>query len=75
MTRKQFLKTTATGLGVAAAAASASDSESAAVYPVPPLARKNDARRSLDFVQNEKMLRYLQTVSYTHLTLPTILRV
>ncbi len=31
-----------------------------AVYPVPPLARKRDSRRSLDFVQNEKILRHLQ---------------
>jgi len=30
------------------------------VYPVPPLARKRDSRRSLDFVQNEKILRHLQ---------------
>jgi dihydrodipicolinate synthase/N-acetylneuraminate lyase len=58
ITRKQFLKTTAAGLGLAAAAAG--KIETADVYPVPPLARKNDARRSLDFVQNERMLRYLQ---------------
>jgi dihydrodipicolinate synthase/N-acetylneuraminate lyase len=30
------------------------------VYPVPPLARKNNAARSLDFDQNETILRYLQ---------------
>ena len=40
------------------AAAGAPPAMRAAVYPVPPLARKNDSRRSLDFVQNEKILRH-----------------
>lgn len=29
------------------------------VFPVPPLARKNDARRSIDFTQNEKIVRHI----------------
>jgi dihydrodipicolinate synthase/N-acetylneuraminate lyase len=29
------------------------------IYPVPPLARKNDARRTIDFAQNEKILKFL----------------
>jgi dihydrodipicolinate synthase/N-acetylneuraminate lyase len=29
------------------------------VFPVPPLARANDARRSLDFTENEKILRHI----------------
>ena len=29
------------------------------VFPVPPLARKNDARRSLDFAENEKIVRHI----------------
>jgi len=36
------------------------------VYPVPPLARKRDSRRSLDFVQNEKILRHLQKHGITN---------
>ena len=28
------------------------------VFPVPPLARKTDAKRSLDFEQNKLLLRY-----------------
>ncbi len=36
------------------------------VYPVPPLARKRDPRRSLDFVQNEKILRHLQKHGITN---------
>lgn len=58
MTRKQFLQTTAAGLG--GAALSHAKTETADVYPVPPLARKSDARRTLDFVQNERILRYMQ---------------
>ena len=30
------------------------------VYPVPPLARRNDARRSLNMVENEKIFRFLR---------------
>lgn len=41
-------------------AASASSGGAPAVYPVPPLARKRDSRRTLDFAQNEKILRHLQ---------------
>lgn len=29
------------------------------VFPVPPLARANDARRSLDFAQNDKIVRHI----------------
>jgi 4-hydroxy-tetrahydrodipicolinate synthase len=36
------------------------------VYPVPPLARKRDSRRSLDFVQNERILRHLQKHGITN---------
>ena len=57
MTRKQFLQTSIAGLGAIASQASET---SADVYPVPPLARKNNAARSLDFAQNEQVLRYLQ---------------
>jgi dihydrodipicolinate synthase/N-acetylneuraminate lyase len=58
MTRKEFLQKAAIGsIGMAASAGSA---EPPAIYPVPPLARKRDSRRSLDFAQNEKILRHLQ---------------
>jgi 4-hydroxy-tetrahydrodipicolinate synthase len=57
MTRKEFLQQAAIGsIGMAASAGSGPP----AVYPVPPLARKRDSRRSLDFAQNEKILRHLQ---------------
>jgi len=58
MTRKEFLQQAAIGsLGMAA---SANTGAAPAVFPVPPLARKRDSRRSLDFVQNEKIIRHLQ---------------
>ncbi|MGH9753138.1 MAG: hypothetical protein ACREA2_10170 [Blastocatellia bacterium] len=28
------------------------------VFPAPPLARKNDARRSIDFEQNNRIVRH-----------------
>jgi dihydrodipicolinate synthase/N-acetylneuraminate lyase len=37
------------------------------VYPVPPLARKNDARRSIDFAENEKILRFLVRNGIKHI--------
>jgi 4-hydroxy-tetrahydrodipicolinate synthase len=58
MTRKEFLQQAA--IGSIGMAASAGSGDPPAVYPVPPLARKRDSRRSLDFVQNEKILRHLQ---------------
>src|SRR5438270_5669577 len=30
------------------------------VFPVPPLARRRDATRSLDFEQNERLLRHIE---------------
>ncbi len=64
MTRKEFLQKAAIGsLSMAAAGASG---ESVAVYPVPPLARKRDSRRSLDFAENEKILRHLQKHGITN---------
>jgi len=29
------------------------------VFPVPPLARKNDARRSIDFEQNDRIISHI----------------
>jgi dihydrodipicolinate synthase/N-acetylneuraminate lyase len=64
MTRKEFLQQAAiSSIGMAASAGSA---EPPGVYPVPPLARKRDAHRSLDFVQNEKVLRHLQKHGITN---------
>lgn len=37
-----------------------------AIYPVPPLARKRDRTRSLDFEQNEKILRHLKKNGVTN---------
>ena len=58
MTRKEFLQQAA--IGSIAMGASANAGDPPAVYPVPPLARKRDSRRSLDFTQNEKILRHIQ---------------
>lgn len=59
MTRRHLLLATAT------AALGAGRNESF-VYPVPPLARKNDAKRTIDFAQNEKILRFLLDNGLTH---------
>lgn len=59
MTRKQFLTTTLGGVAAAAVKGATGSSESSVVYPVPPLARKNDGKRSIDFAQNEKILRFM----------------
>jgi 4-hydroxy-tetrahydrodipicolinate synthase len=61
MTRKESLQQSAIGsIGMAGS------EEPLGVYPVPPLARKRDSRRSLDFVQNEKILRHLQKHGITN---------
>ncbi len=63
MTRKDFLRTATAAAGFAALA-QAGDVRNAAgdltdVYPVPPLARKNDAKRSLDIPENDKIFNFL----------------
>lgn len=63
MTRKNFIQTATGALG-AAALSQAGDvrkpgGEGADVYPVPPLARKNDAKRSLDIRENDKLFHFL----------------
>jgi len=35
------------------------------VFPVPPLARKNDARRAIDFTENEKILSHIASGGLT----------
>jgi dihydrodipicolinate synthase/N-acetylneuraminate lyase len=37
------------------------------VLPVPPLARKNDSRRSIDFAQNERLVRHMAEGGITRL--------
>ena len=64
MTRKQFLQTAA--LGRISMASASDTAKPNALYPVPPLARKRDSRRSLDFTQNEKILRHLQKNGVTN---------
>lgn len=57
MTRKSFIHA---GFGVIGAACSAAGKHpETAVYAVPPLARRADTRRSIDFEGNEKILRYM----------------
>jgi 4-hydroxy-tetrahydrodipicolinate synthase len=36
------------------------------IYPVPPLARKNDSKRSIDFSENDKLFRFLREGGITH---------
>jgi len=64
MTRKEFLQTAAiSGIGIAA---SGNTGDQPGVYPVPPLARKHDSCRSLDFAENEKILRRLEENGITN---------
>ena len=56
MTRKRFLHA-GFGLMGAAAYAAADKFPAPALYAVPPLARRADSRRSLDFPRNERILR------------------
>src|ERR1700682_732058 len=37
------------------------------VLPVPPLARKNDSRRSIDFAQNDRLVRHMAAGGITRL--------
>src|SRR6266850_5769114 len=37
------------------------------VLPVPPLARKKDSRRSIDFTQNDRVVRYMADGGITRL--------
>jgi dihydrodipicolinate synthase/N-acetylneuraminate lyase len=58
MNRKEFLAT-------AAGAASFGNTlpypeQLSEIYPVPPLARRNDAKRSINFPENEKIFRFLR---------------
>jgi dihydrodipicolinate synthase/N-acetylneuraminate lyase len=59
MNRKQFLATAAGAVAFAAKTAPHYPEQLFDIYPVPPLARRNDAKRSLNFPENEKLFRYL----------------
>ena len=63
MTRKNFLRAAVATVGAAASAAK--HPEAWGIYPVPPLARKNDSLRSLDFAANDRMLGYLKAAGAT----------
>ena len=58
MNRKQF-PATARAVAFAAKTAPHYPEQLFDIYPVPPLARRNDAKRSLNFPENEKLSRYL----------------
>jgi dihydrodipicolinate synthase/N-acetylneuraminate lyase len=60
MNRKQFLATAAGAVAFAAERSPRYPQQLFEIYPVPPLARRNDARRSLNFPENEKLFRYLK---------------
>ncbi len=63
MTRKDFLQSATGALGAAALSPAGEvrkpGGEVTDVYPVPPLARKNDAKRSLDIRENDKLFQFL----------------
>jgi len=66
MTRKQFLATA----GAAALAAETTPhypEQLFDIYPVPPLARRKDAKRSINFPENEKLFRYLKDGGVTRI--------
>lgn len=57
--RKEFLATAAGVAGFASAETTRFPEQLSEIYPVPPLARKRDAKRTLDIAENDKLFRYL----------------
>jgi len=55
LNRRHFLAATASAAVGVAAETSLYD-----IYPVPPLARRNDAKRSINFAQNDKFFRFMR---------------
>ena len=61
MDRRQFLATAATAtIGAATEVSRPYPQQLYDIYPVPPLARRNDAKRSLNTPENEKFFRFLR---------------
>lgn len=60
MNRKQFLATAAGAVAFAAETTPRYPEQLSEIYPVPPLARHNDAKRTLNFAENDKLFRYLK---------------
>jgi hypothetical protein len=59
--RRTFLATTASAaIGTAAEDAGTYPGTLYDIYPVPPLARTNDAKRSINFRENDKFFRFLR---------------
>ena len=59
--RRQFLATAATAtIGAATEVSRPYPQQLYDIYPVPPLARRNDAKRSLNIAENEKFFRFLR---------------
>jgi hypothetical protein len=59
--RRTFLATTASAaIGTAAEDARPYPGTLYDIYPVPPLARTNDAKRSINFRENDKSFRFLR---------------
>ena len=59
--RRQFLATAATAaIGAATEISRPYPQQLYDIYPVPPLARRNDAKRSLNIPENEKFFRFLR---------------
>jgi len=60
ISRKQFLATAAGSVALAAESMKKYPDQLFEIYPVPPLSRRNDARRSIHFAENEKLFRFLR---------------
>jgi hypothetical protein len=59
--RRQFLATAASAaIGAAAEGSLPYPQQLYDIYPVPPLARRNDAKRSINIPENDKFFRFLR---------------
>jgi len=67
LNRKQFLAAATGALAYAAETTPHYPEQLFEIYPVPPLARHNDARRSLNFPENEKLFRFLKESAVTRI--------
>lgn len=64
--RRAFLATAASAtVGAAAENRRPYPEQLSDIYPVPPLARRNDAKRSINFAENEKLFRFLRNGGIT----------
>jgi dihydrodipicolinate synthase/N-acetylneuraminate lyase len=60
LSRKEFLATAAGSVALASESMKRYPEQLFEIYPVPPLARRNDSKRSIHFAENEKIFRHLR---------------